>query len=113
MFRGKLYFCFTIVLICELIWLIVVVGTYVGHDFPESLGKDVYGSTTALPMYIAFMENIKDDFKDDQFKVPDNIYFINIDRDSGALSDKPNSIKEIFKNKDIEDSLDNLDLNAQ
>ncbi len=91
----------------------IVVGTYVGYDFPASLGKNVYASTTALPMYITFMEKIKDDFKNDQFRVPDNIYFINIDRDSGALSDKPNSIKEIFKNKDIEDGLSNLDLNVQ
>jgi penicillin-binding protein 1A len=98
----------------------IVVGTYVGHDFPESLGKDVYGGTTALPMYIAFMEKIKDDFKDDQFKVPDNIYFMNIDRDSGEPSDKQNAIKEIFKEsqnglfKDKDDQeLENLNLNTQ
>jgi penicillin-binding protein 1A len=98
----------------------IVVGTYVGHDFPESLGKDVYGGTTALPMYITFMEKIKDDFKDDQFKVPDNIYFMNIDRDSGEPSDKQNAIKEIFKEsqnglfKDKDDQeLENLNLNTQ
>jgi penicillin-binding protein 1A len=80
----------------------IVVGTYVGYDVPKSLGKDVYGSTTALPMYMEFMEKVKDDFKDDQFQVPDNIHLINIDKNTGYLSDKQNSFKEVFKESQIE-----------
>ena len=89
----------------------LVIGVYVGHDTPKSLGKNETGSKVALPIFKNFLENAlyKEDFKD--FKVPENIYLTSINYDTGLKSSEGDkkSIIEALKIKDI-NNLDNKNL---
>jgi membrane carboxypeptidase/penicillin-binding protein len=48
------------------------------------------------------MEKVKDDFKNDIFKVPEGVSLVKINRDTGQLSNQPNAIIEVFKNSQLE-----------
>ncbi len=81
----------------------LVIGVYIGHDNPKTLGKNETGSKAALPIFKDFIENAlyKEDFKD--FEIPENIYLTPINYDTGeksSLGDKK-SIVEALKLKDI------------
>ena len=75
----------------------IVVGTYMGYDIPKSLGENIYSSSTTVPMYINFMKKIRQDFKNDHFKIPDTILTIKIDPATGKHSNDSKSIDEFFK----------------
>ena len=81
----------------------LIIGVYIGHDNPKSLGKKETGSKVALPVFKDFVENAlyKDDFKD--FEIPENIYLTSINYDTGAKSalGEKNSITEALKLRDI------------
>ena len=81
----------------------LVIGVYVGHDNPKSLGKNETGSKVALPIFKDFVENTlyKNDFND--FEIPENIYLTSLNYDTGSISDlgEKNSIIEALKLRDI------------
>ena len=89
----------------------LVIGVYIGHDNPKTLGKFETGSKAALPIFKDFVENAlyKEDFK--EFQIPEKIYLTSINYDTGiksTASDK-NVIIEALKFKDI-NNLDNNNL---
>ena len=89
----------------------LVVGVYVGHDNPKTLGKFETGSKAALPIFKDFIENAlyQEDFK--EFQIPEKIYLTSINYDTGIKSkaaDK-NVIIEALKFRDI-NNLDNNNL---
>ncbi len=53
----------------------LVVGVYVGHDEPKSLGKYETGAKTAMPIFKSFVKNAIKKGDARPFKVANNITF--------------------------------------
>ena len=89
----------------------LVIGVYIGHDNPKTLGKRETGSKVALPVFKHFIENalFKEDFKD--FEIPENIYLTSLNYDTGVktIPGEKKSIIEALKLKDI-NNIDNKNL---
>ena len=89
----------------------LVIGVYIGHDNPKTLGKFETGSKAALPIFKDFIENAlyKEDFK--EFQIPEKIYLTSINYDTGvkSTSSDKNVIIEALKFRDI-NNLDNNNL---
>lgn len=78
----------------------LVVGVYIGHDQPRSLGKKETGAAVAAPIFIDFMQQALKKYPARPFAVPDGIQFMAVDADSGepAIEGDANSIVEAFRN---------------
>ena len=91
----------------------LVVGVYVGHDTPKSLGYKQTGSSVAVPIFKIFANKININSNNIPFRVPSGMTFVRIDPNNGMPSNKENSILEPYilgsepYNKEI-DVLDNL-----
>nr|WP_245256552.1 penicillin-binding protein 1A [Bartonella tamiae] len=77
----------------------IVVGVFIGYDQPASLGYGGTGSSLAAPIFGEFMENAMKDQPDVDFKIPDGMLQVAIDRKTGmrANSGGGNVIVEAFK----------------
>ena len=75
----------------------IVVGTYVGHDIPKSMGKRVSGASIALPIFVHFMQNGYKDEPSVDFIVPDSIALSMVDYTTGKPSTEKDAILEAFK----------------
>ncbi|WP_041795624.1 penicillin-binding protein 1A [Pararhodospirillum photometricum] len=77
----------------------LVCGVFVGYDEPRSLGGHEAGSTTAAPIFTAFMKEALADKPDLPFRVPPGIKFVRIDRHTGqrAGPGSPEALLEAFK----------------
>lgn len=75
----------------------ILVGVYVGHDIPKTLGKYSGGSSVALPIVVNFLQNALKNTESIPFKVPKSITLKNINPDTGEIKNDPNSITEAFK----------------
>jgi len=77
----------------------IVVGVYMGYDQPRSLGFGGTGSALAAPIFGEFMETALKGKPDVEFKVPDGMTEIAINRKTGMRADPgdPNVIVEAFK----------------
>ncbi len=93
----------------------LVIGVYVGHDEPQSLGKYETGAKTAMPIFKSFIEKAVKKGDARPFKVSKNIKFLVIDQKTGRKADfgSKTTIIEAFKKKDFTNNLiknDNLNL---
>ncbi len=91
----------------------LVVGVYVGHDEPKTLGKYETGSKAALPIFKSFIKNAVKKRDARPFKVAKNIKFLVIDQKTGKKAHfgskttiieayKKNSLKNnLFSNNDL------------
>ncbi|OUU61690.1 MAG: hypothetical protein CBC22_06530 [Alphaproteobacteria bacterium TMED62] len=70
-----------------------VVGVFVGHDTPKTLGNKETGGKVAAPIFAAFMKKALDKKENRPFLVPEGIEMIKIDYLSGK--------KAINKTKDV------------
>jgi len=61
------------------------VGVYVGFDVPRPLGKKETGSSTALPIFVEFMQAALEEKPSTPFRVPPGIRLVRVDTDSGLL----------------------------
>jgi penicillin-binding protein 1A len=72
-------------------------GVWVGHETKISLGKRQSGAIVALPIWIEFFKNVIEDEKKkaeeeekeleiEEFEIPPNISFVEIDRKTGLLA---------------------------
>jgi len=90
----------------------LAIGVYVGWDNPKSLGRYETGAKTALPIFKSFIKNAvkKEDAR--PFKVADNILMRLIDSRTGekALTESKSTIIEVYKNTEIDNTL-NKDIN--
>ncbi|AIL65401.1 Penicillin-binding protein 1A [Rickettsiales bacterium Ac37b] len=84
----------------------LVVGTYLGYDQPKSLGSRETGATSALPIFVNFMENALKDQENKPFIIPEGIKLVKIHNES---SDSTNTeIYEAYKvGTEPNDSLNN------
>lgn len=74
----------------------LVVGAYVGFDEPRSLGKRETGSSTALPVFKAFMEQALKDEPLLPFRIPNGIRNVQINSETGARAN-PGDQKVIWE----------------
>ncbi len=84
----------------------LVVGVYVGHDKPKSLGKIETGSRTAMPIFKEFMKNAVNKHKARPFKVAKGIKMMVVDSITGKKADfgSEHTIIESFKKEKIENT---------
>jgi penicillin-binding protein 1A len=84
----------------------IVVGVWAGFDQPKTLGEHETGSSVALPIFVNIMKKIQVDYDSRPFKVPENIKFSKIDRNTGlvpnATSLNKDIIFEVFKSENFE-----------
>jgi len=76
----------------------LVTTVWVGFDQPKSLGNREFGSSTALPIWMDFMQPNIDKLPKNKNLPPDGIVSIKIDKKTGlkAESDSTNSIFEYY-----------------
>ncbi len=77
----------------------MVATTWVGFDQPRTLGKNEFGSTAALPIWIDFMEIALKDVPQTRRQQPDKMVTIKIDEATGELArpGDPSAVEEIFR----------------
>jgi len=82
----------------------LVVGVYVGHDNPKSLGKIETGSRAAMPIFKEFIKNAVNNNKARPFKVAKGIKMMVVDLITGKKADfgSKKTIIESFKEEKIE-----------
>ena len=77
----------------------IVVGVYLGYDKPQTLGDGATGGGLAAPIFKEFMKAYLADRKPVEFRVPEGMTLIAINRKSGMRAGKgePDTILEAFK----------------
>ena len=87
----------------------LVVGVYVGHDEPQSLGRYETGSKAAMPIFKSFIKKAIKKGDARPFKVAKNIKFLVIDQKTGRKADflSKSTIIEAFKKNDLTKNLIN------
>jgi len=85
----------------------LVIGVYVGHDSPKSLGKYETGSKTALPIFKEFVRKSVNNFQARPFKVAKGIKMMVVDANTGKKVhfSTNKTIIESFKKEKIENNL--------
>ena len=78
----------------------VIAGVWVGFDNEQSLGEGEGGARAALPIWHHYMKEIHKSIEEQDFAVPENIVFANIDNDTGFLADS--SSREVVRQAFIE-----------
>ncbi len=61
-------------------------GVWVGFDQERSLGRGEAGSRAALPIWLDYMQGVLDQTPAENFPIPNNIVFANIDNETGGLA---------------------------
>ena len=81
----------------------LVVGVYIGHDEPKTLGKFETGAKTAMPIFKSFMKKAVKKENTRPFKIPENITLMVVDSQTGkkvSFASKKTLI-ESFKSEKI------------
>ena len=74
----------------------LVVGVFVGHDKPKSLGYKQTGSSVAVPIFKDFINKSDTNENNTPFRVPSGLSFVTIDNKTGLPSSNSESIMEAF-----------------
>jgi penicillin-binding protein 1A len=75
----------------------ITLGVWVGYDQKKPLGAGMAGAEAALPIWIDIFKAWIGDRKDaPKFEAPGNIVFVNVDKNTGQLTDEPGSLSEAF-----------------
>ena len=74
----------------------LVIGVYVGHDKPKSLGFKQTGSSVAVPIFKSFIKEADINNSRVPFRIPSGLSFVKIDPKTGLQSNKEDSILEPF-----------------
>ncbi len=86
----------------------LVVGVYIGHDDPKTLGKFETGAKTAMPIFKSFIKKAIKKENTRPFKIPENITLMVVDSQTGKkvsfASNK--TLIESFKSEKISNNLD-------
>ncbi len=75
----------------------LVVGLYMGYDRPRPMGKGSTGGGLAAPIFKEFMAEVLKDKRPVEFRVPEGMTMISVDRKTGMRADGAGSILEAFK----------------
>lgn len=79
-----------------------ITTVWAGFDQPESLGRNEYGGTVALPIWMSYMAVALKDKPNHLLAEPDGLLTLRIDPHSGraATADTPDAYFELFKSED-------------
>ena len=82
----------------------LVTTVWVGNDDFTSLGENEYGSTTALPIWIDYMEKQLEFLSIRNNQIPEGISFTKVNKKTGKAdaSNDEGSYFELFLNENIE-----------
>ena len=86
----------------------LVIGVYVGHDEPKTLGKFETGAKTAMPIFKSFVKEAIKKENTRPFKIPENITLMVVDSQTGqkvSFASKKTLI-ESFKSEKIDQNFD-------
>ena len=92
---------------CKDAWFIgynasLLAGVWVGKDNNQSMGENVYGVNTALPIWLNFMEQALKDKPESKIKIPDGLTSLKISTKTGkSTNNNKDSIFEIFRNENV------------
>ncbi len=92
---------------CKDAWFIgynasLLAGVWVGKDNNQSMGTNVYGVNTALPIWLNFMEQALKDKPESKIKIPDGLTSLKISTKTGkSTNNNKDSIFEIFRNENV------------
>ncbi|MDD2223222.1 MAG: penicillin-binding protein 1A [Pseudomonas sp.] len=89
----------------------VVTTVWAGFDQPESLGRNEYGGTVALPIWIDYMAYALKDKPMHHIKEPAGMMTLRIDPETGRIA-RPGTAKayfEIFKSEDAPPTMDEFE----
>ena len=77
----------------------IVATAWVGFDQPQPLGRNEFGSTAALPIWIDFMAEALQDVPEEPRPQPNKMIEVRINKDTGLLASQEdtNSMFEIFR----------------
>jgi penicillin-binding protein 1A len=77
----------------------MVATAWVGFDQPATLGRNEFGSTAALPIWIDFMATALKDVPQTQRQQPDKMVTVKIDTATGELArpEDSSAVEEIFR----------------
>lgn len=92
----------------------LVVTVWVGFDQPATLGKREYGGTTALPIWMRFMDGALEGRPEHSQSMPDGLVSVRIDPTTGRAA-RPGSSAgyfEVFKEEDAPPPFSELDDNG-
>ena len=92
----------------------LVIGVYVGHDNPKSLGKIETGSRVAMPIFKEFVKNGINNYEARPFKVAKGIKMMVVDTITGKKANfgSKKTIIESFKKEKIE-NMSNIGIDNQ
>ena len=81
----------------------LVANVWVGFDTPSTLGRNAFGSNTALPIWVDFMATALEGMPESPIKRPDGLVNIRIDPETGnrAYPGQANAIFEIFRDENV------------
>ena len=81
----------------------LVTTVWVGTDDFTSLGKDEYGSTIALPIWLNYMDFKLKSLEITKEEIPENISFVRVNKNTGEFDKEPieNSYFELFLDENI------------
>lgn len=81
----------------------IVTTVWVGFDNPQSLGRNSFGGTTALPIWVDYMSVALSTIPESPLPRPDGLVTLKIDPETGlkAYPGQDNAIFEIFKEEDV------------
>ena len=80
----------------------IVTTVWAGFDQPQSLGRNEYGGTVALPIWMTYMSAVLKDMPEHPPAEPDGLLKLRVDPVSGraATPDTPDAYFEVFKSED-------------
>ncbi len=89
----------------------VVTSVWAGFDQPESLGRNEYGGTIALPIWIDYMAYALKDIPLRTLKEPAGMMTLRIDPITGRIArpGTPDAYFELFKSEDAPPTMDEFD----
>ncbi|MGK9065921.1 penicillin-binding protein 1A [Stutzerimonas chloritidismutans] len=89
----------------------VVTTVWAGFDQPQSLGRNEYGGTVALPIWMRYMSDVLHDMPEHAPPEPSGILTLRIDPESGraAPPGTPNAYFEVFRSEDTPPEMGELE----
>jgi penicillin-binding protein 1A len=81
----------------------LITTVWVGFDNPKSLGRKEFGATTALPIWMNYMEQALANQPEKIMPQPEGLTMVKIDPVTGliAQSGQPNAVFELFRDEDL------------
>jgi penicillin-binding protein 1A len=93
----------------------IVTTVWAGFDQPQSLGRNEYGGTVALPIWMSYMSAVLKDMPEHPPAEPDGLLKLRIDPVSGrsATPSTPDAYFEVFKSEDSPPPMGEFDSGIQ